>query len=74
MNTAQESFVIKFWDKCPEVYEVIEGWLTDAEMALIDSAILEDFEEDEEPQLDNDFGEVYWNGRRMVPKPGFEEY
>lgn len=25
-------------------------------------------------ELDNDFGEVYWNGSRMVEKPGFEDY
>lgn len=75
MNTQQELFIEKFWDDCLNVYEVIAEWLTDEEMDLIDAAILEDFEADtaQEPQLDNDFGEVYWNGTRMVPKPEFED-
>lgn len=25
-------------------------------------------------ELDNDFGDYYWNGSRMVPKPGMCEY
>lgn len=24
--------------------------------------------------LDNDFGDYYWNGTRMVPNPGMDEY
>lgn len=41
----------------------------DAEIIALDQPELDDLE----PELDNDFGEVYWNGKRFVPKPGINQ-
>lgn len=73
MNTQQEAFVEDFWlDYDDGVIELVSTIFTIHGLSLIDEAILqENFEDTPEPQLDNDFGEYYWNGSRMVLKPGF---
>ena len=64
--------------------ESVDNWYgenTDAEdielMNLILDAtafqLIEDEIVDESVQLGNDFGDYYWNGARMVPKPGMCE-
>lgn len=43
-----------------------------AAFQLIEDEIVNELEDELED--DNDFGDYYWNGSRMVPKPGMDEY
>lgn len=46
-----------------------------AAFQLIEDEIINELKDDNDVvELDNDFGDYYWNGSRMVPKPGMCEY
>lgn len=75
MNTAHMLFSEDWWEDVEEDdYELLSVLFTGHGMDLIDEVILQDAADSEAVKLDNDFGEAYWNGSRMVPKPGLEDY
>jgi hypothetical protein len=54
--------------------EMMNTMFTNLAFALIEEEILDDIsidaDPDEELELDDDFGEMYWNGNRLVDKQG----
>lgn len=75
MNTAQEIFIEDWWEDVEEGdFELLSVIFTDHGMDLIEEIILQEADLVDTVELDNDFGEAYWNGSRMVTKPGFEDY
>ena len=52
--------------------ELMNLILDAAAFQLIENEIINELN-DELVQLDDDFGDYYWNGTRMVPKPGMDD-
>ena len=52
--------------------ELMNLILDAAAFQLIEDEIINELK-DELVQLDDDFGDYYWNGTRMVPKPGMDD-
>lgn len=55
-------------------YDVMATLFTVNAFQLIEDEIINELEDDNDVvELDNDFGDYYWNGSRMVPKPGMDD-
>lgn len=52
--------------------DIMNAIFTNLAFALIEEEIVDEIRADTSPELDDDFGDVYWNGYRFVDKPGRE--
>lgn len=50
--------------------EILNTIFSNHFFSLLEAEILEEIRADMDPELDDDFGDVYWNGSRFVQKPG----
>lgn len=50
--------------------EIMNAILSNHAFSLIEDELVEEIRADMGPELDDDFGDVYWNGRIFVNKPG----
>lgn len=50
--------------------EIMNAIFSNHVFSLIEEEIVAEIQADMAPELDDDFGDVYWNGRILVNKPG----